>query len=157
VSDFQNISNNASRFTWDFGDNSGLSYNEHPAHVYTKPGNYTLTLMAELVPGCVDTIIKPDYIKLLGPKADMEAKISGNCIPMSLSLSATSDNLYEYIWDMGDGTINIVPGLNLSNKVDYKYLNAGIFVPKLLVKDENGCIRTFLGDSVFVNQLKADF
>ena len=157
LSEFKNKSTNASSFTWDFGDNSGVSYNNNPSHVYTIPGEYYVALYAEMIPGCVDTIIKPDFIKLLGPKATMEILITGNCTPLDINLQATSDKQYEYIWDYGDGKIDIIPGLKSSDTTDYTYISPGTFIPKLLVSDDKGCSRTFTLEPVEVNDIKPDF
>jgi PKD repeat protein len=47
-------------WTWDFGD-GGVSGARHPAHQYTYPGSYTVTLTVS-GPGGSDTEIKSDYI-----------------------------------------------------------------------------------------------
>lgn len=157
LSDFKNLSINASQFTWDFGDNSGLSYNSNPGHLYTNPGTFDLTLMAELIPGCVDTLKKVKYVNLSGPIATMQADILGNCTPLDIRLSANSDKPYEYIWDFGDGKIQKVTGLVDKDKTDYAYIAPGSFIPKLLVSDDKGCSRTFTLDPIKVSQLKPDF
>jgi len=41
---FQNLSQNADVFRWDFGDHSPVSYNENPIHVYASEGVYTVIL-----------------------------------------------------------------------------------------------------------------
>jgi PKD repeat protein/N-acetylneuraminic acid mutarotase len=47
-------------WTWDFGDNS-ISGARHPAHVYTDPGDYTVTLTVA-GPGGADTETRPNYV-----------------------------------------------------------------------------------------------
>ncbi|MBL0023985.1 MAG: gliding motility-associated C-terminal domain-containing protein [Saprospiraceae bacterium] len=157
LSDFKNKSVNASSFTWDFGDLSGVSYNLSPSHVYTVPGQFDVSLYAEMIPGCVDTIVKPDFITLLGPKANMELTVSGNCLPLDIKLTADSDKPYEYIWDYGDGKIDIIPGLSSKDTTDYTYTTPGTYIPKLLVADDNGCSRTFTSKPVEVNTIIPDF
>lgn len=58
---------------WDFGDPiSGMnntSTDTIPTHVYLNPGEYTITYVITLDNGCVDTVIKEDFI-LVGEKPD---------------------------------------------------------------------------------------
>jgi len=157
LTNFFNSSVNAEKFTWDFGDNSGLSFTDMPSHVYNSPGRFDVTLYAEMVPGCVDTLVIPEMIKLLGPTANVGFTKSGNCVPLEIILNGTSDKTYEYIWDFGDGQIEVVPGLNQSDTTVYRYERTGRFIPKLLVSDENGCARTFTLDPVEVNDLDIKF
>jgi gliding motility-associated-like protein len=157
LSNFTNTSINASSYTWDFGDNSGLSYTDLPSHVYSFPGKFDVTLFAEMVPGCVDTLVIPEMIKLLGPTANVELSLSGNCVPLEIVLDGVSDKTYEYIWDFGDGQIEIVPGLTQNDTTVYVYDRPGRFVPKLLVSDDNGCSRTFTLDPVEVNNVTPKF
>lgn len=153
LTNFSDFSINTNKYTWDFGDDSGVSYNQHPSHVYTSPGSFGITLYAEMMPGCVDTLYNPDFIQLLGPTAKIEYEIIGNCVPLEVRLNAESDKKYEFIWDYGDGKINAVPGLLQTDTTSYIYDKTGRFVPKLLVSDDNGCSRTFTIDPIFVNDI----
>ncbi|HBW86818.1 MAG TPA: hypothetical protein DEF82_08810 [Crocinitomicaceae bacterium] len=55
---FQNLSNNAISYSWDFGDGNTSSL-IHPNHVYSSSGNYLVTLIATDEKGCIDSIKKP--------------------------------------------------------------------------------------------------
>lgn len=59
---FQNQSQDAISYMWDFGD-GGVSTMTHPNNTYSDPGYYTVTLIATDGYGCKDTIAKP--IRLL--------------------------------------------------------------------------------------------
>lgn len=57
-------------YTWNFGDGSSPSRAVNPSHVYTNPGNYTITLEAETPCGigtsvsktiCVEPILQPNF------------------------------------------------------------------------------------------------
>lgn len=57
-------------YTWDFGDGSPKSRQVNPSHVYTRPGNYTITLNAVTPCGigqtytrtiCVEPILQPNF------------------------------------------------------------------------------------------------
>jgi len=151
-----NKSKNGNNFIWDFGDKSGFSYNNDPSHVYTIPGSFDVTMIAQMIPGCSDTLIKYKYVELKGPNANMQMVVTGNCTPLHLTVEAQSDKAYEYVWDFGDGKIEIVNGLRTKDTSQYTYTSPGNYIPKLLVSDDNGCSRTFTQDPVIVNQLKAN-
>ncbi|MEL6867735.1 MAG: gliding motility-associated C-terminal domain-containing protein [Bacteroidota bacterium] len=57
--------------TWDFGDpnsNDNQSNLLEPSHEYRDTGVYTVTLMAQDQSGCIDTLIKENYIEYrIGP------------------------------------------------------------------------------------------
>lgn len=51
---FFNLTEFGHKYAWDFGDGTGISYDESPLHIYTKLGEYRVTLTAESENGCVD-------------------------------------------------------------------------------------------------------
>jgi len=56
---------------WDFYDGiaaSKYSYLKDPVHTYTKNGIFNVRLLVRMSNGCMDTIEKPNYISILGPK-----------------------------------------------------------------------------------------
>lgn len=54
---FENASQNAWTYTWEFGDGS-TSFLVHPNHTYLQPGPYEITLIATDQKGCIDSISK---------------------------------------------------------------------------------------------------
>jgi gliding motility-associated-like protein len=58
---FSNTSQNATTYSWDFGD-AGSSTQTNPTHKYILPGNYEVTLYAENSAGCRDTFSLKYYI-----------------------------------------------------------------------------------------------
>ena len=55
---------NVTAWAWDFGDNK-TSTEQNPSHIYTRNGNYTVTLTIT-TPECKDILTKWDYINLEG-------------------------------------------------------------------------------------------
>jgi gliding motility-associated-like protein len=55
---FENTSLYSDMWTWNFGDNSALSNEQHPQHNYADTGIYCVTLYAENIQGCSDSTIK---------------------------------------------------------------------------------------------------
>lgn len=54
---FQNLSENATYYSWDFGDGN-TSELVHPNNTYDEPGFYTVQLIGEDDKGCIDSISK---------------------------------------------------------------------------------------------------
>ncbi|MGC1206228.1 MAG: PKD domain-containing protein [Flavobacteriaceae bacterium] len=89
-------------YTWDFGDGSPPSRAVSPNHVYTTPGNYTITLAAETPCGvgtsvsktiCVEPILQPNFT------------FSNACASTPLKMTNTTDaslgcGAETYTWDM---------------------------------------------------------
>lgn len=61
---FENLSQNASRYLWDFGDNTALSTEENPNHSYREKGEYDVRLIADNTIGCPDTVFYPMMIRV---------------------------------------------------------------------------------------------
>ena len=59
---FENQSQNATSYIWDFGNGSGDTF-PHPSTTYPDPGMYNVTLIAVDDKGCTDTITKPINIE----------------------------------------------------------------------------------------------
>jgi len=59
---FENQSQNATSYIWDFGNGSGDTF-PHPSTTYPDPGMYNITLIAIDDKGCTDTITKPINIE----------------------------------------------------------------------------------------------
>ena len=77
---------------WDFGDGSPVSNAPNPTHTYTNVGKYDVTLIILLTNGCVDTIVKQEYIKVgeLPLSADFSFGADSICFGQSLNFSPTS-------------------------------------------------------------------
>lgn len=54
---FTNNSSNASNYVWNFGDGV-LDNTNNPSHIFTQPGNYSVTLVAMNNIGCTDTAMQ---------------------------------------------------------------------------------------------------
>lgn len=157
LSTFQNLSTNATSYVWDFGDDSGLSKVTSPAHVFTTPGQFSVTLLAQLTDRCIDTLTIPNYIELLGPIGSFTYDVDTSCVPLSVSLYAESDDNYTYVWDYGNGQLDSTIMLTQTDTTHYTYTEVGRYIPKLVIRDTAGCSRTFASDPIFVDDLSLDF
>lgn len=152
-----NLSTDAVSYIWDFGDNSGISENEAPSHVYTSPGLYDVTLIAQSTSNCFDTLIIEDFVKVEGPSGEFDIVITPSCIPLTVDLFAQSDGMYSYTWDYGNGVLDSVSGLVSLDTTSYVYTEIGSFTPKLIITDSIGCSRSFAGDPILVNDVNLEF
>jgi len=157
LSDFQNNSSNASQYVWDFGDNSGRSINTNPSHVYTSPGKYDVFLIAQSSVVCKDTLILEEYVVVEGPSGSFVADVSPTCIPVDVKLTAQSDDFYTYVWDLGNGILDSVPGLVINDTILYAYDTPGRYTPKLIITDDTGCSRSFAGMPIDIDKVEIDF
>ncbi|HEX6882777.1 MAG TPA: PKD domain-containing protein [Planctomycetota bacterium] len=92
-------------WSWDFGDGTG-SGAASPAHVYTTPGTYTVTLMAT-GPGGSDGETKVGYVTVAhpAPVAGFTGTPTSGVAPLAVQFTdASSGTLTSWSWDFGDGT-----------------------------------------------------
>ncbi len=89
--------------TWNFGD-GGTSNLENPAHTYSEPGTYTVSLTVSGLGG-TDTETKTGYITVYAPvTADFSATPLSGIAPLEIAFTNLSTGTYDtYTWDFGDG------------------------------------------------------
>ncbi len=104
---FTNYSINATSYRWDFGDGS-INFSTNPQHLYLNGGVYTVTLTASN-PGGSDTLMRTAYITVHSPPlADFYAQPTAGLVPLTVTLSNTSQYADTYLWDYGDGVTSTV-------------------------------------------------
>ena len=153
---FSNTSTGAANYEWDFGDGTGTSNLENPAHVYTSPGNYDVTLIVYNTPDCADTLIFTNYINIDGPIGQFDVIVDGQCSPVTAQFTGTSQYAYNFIWDFGNGQVDSTLLVD-SDIVNYVYDVPGTYIPKLILVDNAGCENVFTGDSIIVSDMSAQF
>ncbi|CAN5517672.1 hypothetical protein BH11BAC1_BH11BAC1_00350 [soil metagenome] len=129
---FNDSSFDADTYLWDFGDSS-TSTNTNPTHIYNSPGTYTVTLIASTNVGCADTLIRPQYVTVLGPITKFAAGITEGCVPFHVDFTDQSINAIDWSWNFGDG--NSIQTTNSFNN----YLDTGTFTVTLVTHDTAGC------------------
>lgn len=131
---FQNLASGTDTVynDWDFGDGT-LSSVFSPVHVYAKPGDYTVKLVATNKFGCRDTAVK--NVKILAPvSALFTANNVMNCkIPASVTFTAQQLTGNTYYWNFGDTSYYA------GASVTHIYTDGGNSSVKLVVKNNNGC------------------
>jgi len=135
---------------WRFGDGQ-VSTLKNPFHIYSTPGSYSVTLIATVPNGCVDSVVKTDYINISGPIATLAAPPTGGCVPHQDCIHAFSTNTVTYTWDFGDGTV--LPGVD---SICYTYTRSGNFFAQLVLDNGLGCIYAMpLGDIAISGMVSA--
>ncbi len=127
-------------YNWNFGDGA-TSTLQNPTHTYAGPGLYTVRLIVNTINGCSDTLLKPNYIKVV---ADPVADIIGNtpiCVNFKLDLSGVllipDTSAIRWNWTFGNGKTSIA-----QNPQAQKYDTAGSYPIRLIVTNSSACADT---------------
>jgi PKD repeat protein len=132
VSYFVDNSFNATSWFWNFG-NGTTSDEKNPAHIFTTPGLYDISLVIEGETGCFDTIQKKEYIEVIGPIVNFQMSDSTGCDSVAIQFTNLSVDATSYEWYFGDGNFD------LSINPLHIFSDTGNFSGILIAKDDNGC------------------
>ncbi len=160
VVNFSNLSQNgvSGGYTWDFGDNTGLSNADEPAHVYTTAGSFDVTLISTSPSGCRDTLVFEDYIQLLGPQGDFFFDQDTGCVPLTVTFFTSSQSPVLHIMDYGNGLIDSSDVVVANDTFTFTYTQVGDYSPSLVLVDDVGCDQVFDSPEVIaVEDLNIDF
>ena len=106
VVNFDNNSQNANSYRWDFGDGSPIDTSENPTHTYTQPGTYTVTLTAiganNLTHSAQANIsVAPRPVP---PLSNFTAQPTEGSAPLDVIFTnLSSGDQITSTWDFGDG------------------------------------------------------
>jgi PKD repeat protein len=124
---------------WYFGDGS-VSTVMNPAHVYTQPGIYPVSLAAIRSTGGADSIIKQNYITILPASPTVSFTFSpANApagTPVAFTYTGTNSQVASYLWSFGDGSVSTV-----MNPL-HIYTQAGTYTVQLKVTYTDGLTET---------------
>lgn len=136
---FTNLSQYASEYYWNFGDGTS-STEENPSHIYTRAGEYGVTLIIRSLSGCYDTLTINPLIRLLGPRGNFSFVPTQGCIPVTSNFIATIDSANFISWDFGDGNVELFDTITNTFSISHVYPTVGDFYPSLILRDERGCV-----------------
>ena len=104
---FNNLSQDANSYFWDFGDGE-TSTEINPTHVYTDPGEYIVTLLAEDTDGCLGPDSTTISVEVL-PSPNMEFTFDNTpiCPGEQIQLSVTGADSYEWSPAAGLNNTNV--------------------------------------------------
>lgn len=129
----------ASSWLWSFGDNT-FSNLQNPTHTYTDTGFYTVRLIINPGQLCSDTLVRNQYIRVNGIKANFFRNPSVGCAPFAVQFNDSSKSFmgnivsWKYRFGTGDSAMIANP--------TYTYNVVGNFSVTLTVTDNNGCSAT---------------
>jgi PKD repeat protein len=129
---FKDQSKSAVSWFWDFGD-SVYSYNSNPAHIYNRPGTYTVKLIVKNSNGCTDTMIKKNYVRVLGPISAMTASATKACPGTEVSFTDHSIDAVAWDWNFGDGSTSH------DRNPKHAFTDPGNYTVTLITHDTFGC------------------
>jgi PKD repeat protein len=124
---------------WSFDDNT-TSNSSNPTHVFGTTGTYNVSLQAEDINGCRDTVSQAVFIQ---PAPVATFSFDNTCEETEVNFVNNSNiadtfNITTNTWSYGDGTQAINPSFQ---KV---YADADTFDVQLIVTANNGCQDTSL-------------
>ena len=138
---FTNLSQNATGYNWKFniGAQGFLSSGVNPGFVYPDTGTYSVRLIATDNLGCRDTMIRNDYITIIGPYADFSPLPGVGCPPLPVNfldntVTSSQSTPTAWNWDFGDAS----PPSTAQNP-NHIYTNPGTYDVTLTVTDDAGC------------------
>ncbi|HAS40221.1 MAG TPA: hypothetical protein DCS93_07065 [Microscillaceae bacterium] len=99
---------------------------------FTKPGTYTIALVAFSPVGCTDTT-RYDYKVVEQPIPDFSIESQVGCQPFAVTFTNTSQFADAWVWDFGDGTTS-----TLESPI-HVYQQAGVFTVKLTATHQRLC------------------
>ena len=135
---FTNQSVYYQRIDWDFGDGTNAQV-DSPVHYYNYPGTYYATLTATSPGGCTDVFTKKIVVK--GPTGTFSYDKINSCNPGVITFTASTENTVSLVWDFNDGATMKVP----DTLVQHTYTSPGIYVPRMILEDAQGCKVPVLG------------
>ena len=145
-------------FEWNFGDGS-LDTGNNVIHTYLQKGLYTVTLKITDVNGCVDSITKINYIKVVGPTSAFAPATPGSCLNAAVTFNdlSTTDGIHpltSWSWNYGDG----VKATLTSLPFQHMYSNSGIYTVSLKITDSFGCSdSTSLSNALIISTPVANY
>ncbi len=151
---FTDQSLNAVAWEWNFGDQSVPSTDQNPCHVFTDPGEYTITLIVTSLSGCKDTTTRFNYINVSGPYAEFTYTPLDSCTDMTVQIcSDTLNNVDLIFFTTGDGFLDFYNNVSASDTFcfDYTYKNRGTYQPTIQIQDGSGCPRNIPGPTIEVS------
>ena len=141
---FTDSSTNAAQWSWFFGDGN-TSNQQSPAHTYTTPGAYSITLTTTDSLGCNGFFTWPKTLEMnYAPTANFQIKDSVGCAPLEVELTCQSTNANKWEWNVGNGSVY------KDSSLSYTVRNAGTYSILLIVENEAGCSDSVGFDSLVV-------
>ena len=122
-------------FLWNFNQNNNISTAPNPTHIFGSTGTYNVSLEAQDINGCRDTVVQAVYIQP-APVADFAFNNTCELNAVNFANNSNIADTFSVItnqWFYGDGTQATNPSFQ---KV---YQTYGDYDVQLVVTANNGC------------------
>jgi len=110
------------------------------SHIFTQTGSYTILYIVTDANGCVDSLVKTNFIVSTFPKPSFPDSLflcPGDVDTFKVNTGIQTYPKYSVDWVFGDGTGTItVPD---DSTLTHQYTSNGIFNLTITVRDSNGC------------------
>ena len=148
--DFTNESDNATSYSWDFGDGNG-STDEDPSHTYSEDGTYEVVLTA--TNECGSTTTTQTVTIITPPVAGIGADVTEGCLPLTVNFtneSSENATMFEWTFEGGD------PATSMDENPTVTWNTAGTYEVTLVASNGAGASTTTT--TIIVNDVPtADF
>ncbi|MDX2003384.1 MAG: PKD domain-containing protein [Chitinophagales bacterium] len=128
-------------WAFDYPANPPGSTNSTPgpnaSYTYNAPGAYDVRLTVVSDYGCMDSIVKPNYINIAPTVVSFSTDTTQGCVPLPIQFTNTStspDPIISWVWDFGDAT----PIANGPNQ-NHTYTVPGTYNACLSIITTTGC------------------
>jgi gliding motility-associated-like protein len=129
---FANSSTGADFYQWDFGDGNTAG-SSTPTHTYTTADTYSVTLVAENLNGCTDTLSMP-VVAFPLPTSAFELSAYSSCTsPVTVQTINNSQSAIGYAWDLGNGNTSVL------NEPSITFDGPGTYTVSLTSTNQYGC------------------
>lgn len=128
-------------YQWFFGDGATAT-GTNPTHAYPLVDSiYSVKVIATDASGCIDSLIRNNYIRIVGPKPIFSViDTSSICPPLETKFFSNARDYDSLYWNFGDGNTSTLP-------ITSNFYNTyGAYTAKLIVRGFGGCT-----DSASVN------
>ncbi len=134
---FNDSSENATEWGWNFGDSSN-STDQNPTHIFSTAGNYTVNLTASNANGtdtkfATITVSEPPVY----PAASFSSDVISGFAPLSVQFTDSSGNTTGWNWNFGDGNTST------EQNPTHIYSSVGSYAVNLTVSNGNGTSSAF--------------
>lgn len=127
---FENMSENADGYYWDFGDGN-ISFEENPTHVYENDGTYTVTLFAEHN-FCEEDMFSKTVQIVSPPEAGIIIPVDTGCDSLVVNFTDNSSpNVTDWAWTFEGGT----PATSTQQNPTINFQAPGIYTVSLEVSN----------------------
>nr|WP_276898391.1 PKD domain-containing protein [Pedobacter kyonggii] len=148
-------SRSITQWLWDFGDGK-TSSEQHPVHVYDRPGTYNVVLTATTDSKCSET--SSAFPIVINPQPTSDFDVKGLCVgrPVILTEKSTIESpgiIVKWSWDFGDGSTP-----STEQQPTHQYSAVGSYTITLTTESDKGCVSLVKSKMVTViDPQSADF